>query len=106
MIPTDVMRIASYTDLERHVAKFEENLRRDPRSFSPLPRERAVLQGEELAKSTEIGRTLAHFGKPAEAAFENSQNHGALAFMATEHDTGSKRARFLVRDPLAHRRKK
>jgi hypothetical protein len=41
-------------------------------------------RGEELAKSAEIGRTLAHFGTPAEAAIENSQSHGALAFMATE----------------------
>jgi hypothetical protein len=37
------------------MAEFEEQLRRDPQSFSPLPLERAVLQGEELAKSAEIG---------------------------------------------------
>jgi hypothetical protein len=36
------------------MAEFEEQLRRDPQSFSPLPRERAVLEGEGLAKSAEI----------------------------------------------------
>ena len=75
-----------------------------PQSFSPLPRERAVLQGEGLAKSAEIGRTLAHFGTPAEAAIEHSQSHGALAFMATEHGTGSRRGIFLVRDPTTEPR--
>ena len=29
------------------MAQFEKQLRRDPQSFSPLPRERAVLHGEE-----------------------------------------------------------
>jgi len=50
--------------------------------------------GEELAKSAEIGRSLAHFGTPAEATIEHSQSHGALAFMATEHGTGSRRGGF------------
>ena len=70
------MRIAKYSDLEARRAGFEEQLRRDPQRVSPLPREGAVLQGEELAKSAEIGRTLAHDGPPAEAAIENSQDHG------------------------------
>ena len=82
----------------------EEQLRRDPQSFSPLPRERAVLQGEGLAKSAEIGRPLAHFGRPAEAAIEHSQSHGALAFMATDHGTGSRRGGFFVCDPMAEPR--
>ena len=92
-----------HTDLATCMAEFEEQLRRDPQSFSPLRRERGVLQGEGLAKSAEIGRTLAHFGRPAEAAIEHSQDHGALAFMATEHGTGGRRGSFLVRDPVAHR---
>jgi hypothetical protein len=37
-ILTDAMRIARYTDLETRLAEFEEKLRRDPQSFSPLPR--------------------------------------------------------------------
>jgi len=37
-ILTDAMRIARYTDLETRIAEFEEKLRRDPESFSPLPR--------------------------------------------------------------------
>jgi len=81
------------------MAEFEEQLRRDPQSFSPLPRERAVLQGEGLAKSAAIGRTLAHFGRLAEAAVENIQSHGALAFMATEHGLRQQWGNFLVRDP-------
>ena len=44
---------------------------------------------EELAKSAEIGHTLAHFGTPAEAAIEHSQSHGALAFMAMEHGSAA-----------------
>ena len=37
-ILTDAMRIARYSDLEARMAEFEEKLRRDPQSFSPLPR--------------------------------------------------------------------
>ena len=104
MILTDAMRVAKYAELETRMPEFEKQLHRDPQSFSPLPRERTVLQGEELAKSAEIRRTLAHFGTPAEAAFEHSQCHGVLAFMATEHVTGNSAGQFLVRDPMAHRR--
>ena len=32
MIPTDVMRIARYSDLDTRMAEFEEQLRRDPQS--------------------------------------------------------------------------
>jgi len=77
------------------MAEFEEQLRRDPQSFSPLSRERAVLQGEGLEKSAEIGRTLAHFGRLAEAAVESIQSHGALAFKATEHGLRQQRDDFL-----------
>jgi hypothetical protein len=63
-------------------------------------------QGEELVKSAEIGRTLAHFGAPAETVIENSQSHGALAFMGMQLGAGSSWARFLVRGPLAHRRER
>ncbi len=65
-ILTDGMRTANYLDLEKRVAEFEDRLCRDPESFSPLPRERAVLRGEELAKSAEIGPLwpiLAHWQK-------------------------------------------
>ena len=85
-----------------------EQLRRDPQSFSPLPRERAVLQGEGLAKSAEIGRTLAHSGRLAEAAIEQGQSLGTLVFMATGHVTGpqrgekSKKAKVLRRRPSPH----
>jgi hypothetical protein len=37
-ILTDSMRIAKYSDLEVRMAEFEEELRRDPESFAPLPR--------------------------------------------------------------------
>jgi len=37
-ILADAMRIAKYSDLEARMAEFEEKLRRDPQSFSPLPR--------------------------------------------------------------------
>jgi len=37
-ILTEAMRIAKYSDLEARMAEFEEKLRRDPQSFSPLPR--------------------------------------------------------------------
>jgi hypothetical protein len=36
-ILTDAMRIARYTDLETRMAEFEEKLRLDPQSFSPMP---------------------------------------------------------------------
>jgi hypothetical protein len=36
------------------MAEFEEQLHRDLQSFAPLPPEREVLQGEELAKNAEI----------------------------------------------------
>ena len=82
--------------------EFEEKFGRDPQSFSPLPRERAVLQGGELAKSAEIGRTLAHFRPLTEAAIEQGQSHGALAFTATQDSTGSKWGVFWA---VARRRK-
>ena len=31
------MRIAKYSELEGRIAEFEEELRRDPHSFAPLP---------------------------------------------------------------------
>jgi len=80
------------------MAEFEEQLRRDPQSFSPLPRERAVLQGERLEKNAEIGRTLAHFGRLAGAAVEYSQNHGTLDFMATGTRRWRQRGSFLIRE--------
>ena len=35
---TDAMRIPRYTDLETRMAEFEEKLRLNPQSVSPLPR--------------------------------------------------------------------
>jgi hypothetical protein len=69
---------------------------------------REVLEGEELAKSAEIGLLLAHFGALVHPAIENSQSHGALAFMAMEHGTGSERAGFLsvIRWPTGEKSKK
>jgi hypothetical protein len=37
---TESMRIATYSDLEARMAEFEEELRRDPTSFAPLPPKR------------------------------------------------------------------
>ena len=37
-ILTDAMGSAKYSDLEVRLAEFEEKIRRDPQSFSPLPR--------------------------------------------------------------------
>ncbi len=51
-------------------------------------------QGEELSKGAEIGRTLAHFGTPPEAAIETSQSHGVLAFMAAEQTLRKQQAGF------------
>ncbi len=75
---------------------FEEQLRLDRRSFSPRPRETAVLHGEELAKSAEMCPFCAHFFPMAQAAIEHSQSHGALVFMATEHGSGIVWDSFLV----------
>ncbi len=36
--PPDAMRIPRYTDLETRMAEFEETLRINPQSISPLPR--------------------------------------------------------------------
>jgi len=55
----------------------------------------AFRQGEKLAKSADIVPLLAHSRPLAEAAVEYSQSHGALAFMAAEHGTGSRRGSFL-----------
>jgi hypothetical protein len=40
LILTESMRIATYSDLEARMAEFEEELRRDPTSFAPLPPKR------------------------------------------------------------------
>ena len=57
-------------------------LRFEPGLFRPGSSAAIAWQARKALK-------LAHFGPLAEAAIKHSQSHGALAFMATEHGTGS-----------------
>ena len=87
----NVESIAKYSDLEGRMAEFEEQMRRDPQDFSPLPREADVPPRRRTGQECENLSTFSRFFPLAEAAMENRQRYGALAFMAMEHDTGSRR---------------
>jgi hypothetical protein len=70
---------------------------RGHRDELPLPRRR-------IREKRRNWPTLGPFGRLAEAAIQNGQRRGSLAFMATHHGFGRRRAIFLGRDPTAGRR--
>ncbi len=89
--PRTYCDLPGYADLEANVAEFEEQLGRDPRSFSPPPRETAVRPRrrtrEKSQKSSFFSRDFPQDWRP----LSKGQSHGALAFMATHDGTGGKR---------------
>lgn len=89
--PRTYCDLPGYADLEAYGAEFEEQLHRDSRSFSLLPRETAASPRgrtrEKSQKSSSFSRTFPRDWRTS----SKGQSHGALAFMATHHGTGGKR---------------
>ena len=93
---SDLMRAGAKLHLGPKSQPWSKNLKKTINRGSPLPREMAVSPGR---RTREKRRNWAHFvrrwptGRSGDGAQPKSY---ALAFMATEHSTGSSPAVFLV----------